>query len=68
MNITSVEHLKDLIANMDLEVYIIRQDIETIDDALRADDIRGYKPQALAQAITELQKDPYIVKLKQTIK
>ena len=66
--ISSREELKDIVANMDADVYIIRGDVETIVGWLEMSDYIGFTNKDVEEVVKELQKDPFIAKLAQVVK
>lgn len=66
--ISSREELKDIVANMDADVYIIRGDVETILGWLEMSDYTGFTTKDVEEIVRELQKDPFIAKLTQVVK
>lgn len=65
--INGKEELKDIVANMDADVYIIRGDVETIVGWLEMSDYVGFTTKEVEEVVKDLQKDPFIVKLAQTV-
>ena len=61
------EQLKDIIANIDADVYIARNEPETVDSFLR--DMGYFIPmKKIESTVKALQKDPYFAKLAKQLK
>lgn len=61
-----LNQLKDIIANMDADIYIARKDYETINSWLEFDDVKSILPFTFSDvqmAVDEAYEDPIIKKM-----
>lgn len=63
---TSREELKDIIANADYDVYIVRNDNAKIAEMLLSDDYGYHTVTAVREAVAELRKDAYYSRIIRT--
>ena len=65
--INSKAELKDIIANMDADVYIVRNHVEDIFEWLENDNYTGFTEEDIAEVLGELRADPYFQKIAKDI-
>lgn len=66
--IESITELEQIIANSDLDVLIVRRDIEGIEMTLTYEGYEGFTTAQVVRAVNRLAADPYYTRIAKDIK